>query len=344
MTYNKFSTVIYEGIPVKNIIGPNLKDYPSVEGMVLDNTTIELEKIWDIPNNEQLAQDGIESIDFYILEDTDKTTFNKEDESTYYLKITLNESSNWSEEISISPGVLDSKNELKTSGHTYSIIEDISSAEYQFTTSSIHPMLDGSTHAGIAQKKDLTDVVITNGNHTIKPLESSAGHYVFTATNERMGFLKIQKTVLYNGENPTDLDDKTILDGTYTFAVCEDEDCLMPVQINGEDLTVPIEVINGEPKTSDLLVLSLGTYFIREIASTNAGAVLLNDEVVQVDLTSTSTHDEPTVINIQNNYLDIALPVTGGHGTIINNIIGILMIIISITILIKGKRLKNETN
>jgi LPXTG-motif cell wall-anchored protein len=203
-------------------------------------------------------------------------------------------------------------------------------------------MLDGSTHAGVTQKKDLTDVVFANGNHTTKPLEGSDNHYVFTATNERMGFLKIQKTVLYNGENPIDLDDKTILDGTYTFAVYQDEDCLMPVQIDGEDLTISISVVNGEPNTSDLLVLSLGTYWIREIDSTNAGAVLLNDEAVLIDLTSTSTHDNPTIINIKNNYLDIALPVTGGHGTIINNILGILMIIISITIFIKGKRLKNE--
>ena len=146
VTYYNTEETIIDGEPSYTIIGEQQKvDLPKVDGMPLDNTQIQLEKKWNTTLSDE-DFNTINSVDLYVLQDNPTANgFNKNDPSTYYKKVTLRRDNNWKALVSISPGIYDQNGLLKTTGHTYSVVEPDIDNHYNLETTPTHPMLNGLT-------------------------------------------------------------------------------------------------------------------------------------------------------------------------------------------------------
>jgi len=136
-------------------------DLPEVAGMPLDNTWITMEKVWQSTLSQE---DKPSAVDLYILEDptpekiaafTAAYEALKADntpeklaafEATYYDKVSLSEDSEWKADLSIAPGIYDQYGKLKTTGHTYMVMEPDIDGHYELDATPTHPMLNGLTH------------------------------------------------------------------------------------------------------------------------------------------------------------------------------------------------------
>jgi len=136
-------------------------DLPEVAGMPLDNTWITMEKVWQSTLSQE---DKPSAVDLYILEDptpekiaafTAAYEALKADntpeklaafEATYYDKVSLSEDGGWKADLSIAPGIYDQYGKLKTTGHTYMVMEPDIDGHYELDATPTHPMLNGLTH------------------------------------------------------------------------------------------------------------------------------------------------------------------------------------------------------
>ncbi|MCD7885199.1 MAG: hypothetical protein LUI87_16090, partial [Lachnospiraceae bacterium] len=110
----------------------------------------------------------------------------------------------------------------------------------------------------------------------------------FTNDVEDVGSLKITKNVTINGKAPSEAEDATAADGTYTFYVVDKD--------NNEVARRNITIVNGESKTEQIDNLIPGTYYVYEyLASNPSGVTLVTPNGVSVTVTADDTAEIPTV-------------------------------------------------
>ncbi|MCD8016006.1 MAG: hypothetical protein LUG99_23180 [Lachnospiraceae bacterium] len=109
----------------------------------------------------------------------------------------------------------------------------------------------------------------------------------FTNDKTAVGSIKITKNVTINGEDPTDAEDSTAADGTYTFYVVDDS--------NNEVARRNITIVNGESSTAQIDNLVPGTYYVYEYVTSNPSEVtLVTTNGVEVTVTANNTSSIPT--------------------------------------------------
>ena len=136
----------------------------------------------------------------------------------------------------------------------------------------------------------LTVTAVDNGDGTLQvngELKLNETEAADTAdfTNEYRGSLTIRKNVTYGGESTS----LNYADGTYGFGVYSDANCNTLVR----DCTITIT--RGQSNTATISGLVPGTYYVKEISSTNESVELTSDEVVQVTISGDATVEVPPV-------------------------------------------------
>ena len=111
----------------------------------------------------------------------------------------------------------------------------------------------------------------TNGNVINAP---SAAETSQSGTQEIInrvptGYLQINKSVTWNGEDPTTAAQKSALAGDYKFKVYTDENCSKPYKVKQGNQVVDLELTvtigeDGTAQSSDKVKLPLGDYWIEE--------------------------------------------------------------------------------
>lgn len=124
-----------------------------------------------------------------------------------------------------------------------------------------------------------------------------------------VGYLRIDKSVTYNGVAPSTAEQKSDLAGTYTFKVYTDENCSKPykvIQGTGDqqqetDLTLTVTIGNdGAAKSSDVVKLPVGNYWIEEVTPDRPG-VTPEANRLAVTVSNGNTSSEPGVVSFVNN-------------------------------------------
>lgn len=124
-----------------------------------------------------------------------------------------------------------------------------------------------------------------------------------------VGYLRIDKSVTYNGEAPSTAEQKSDLAGTYTFKVYTDENCSKPyrvIQGTGDqqqesDLTLTVTIRDdGVAKSSDVVKLPVGNYWIEEVTPSQVG-VTPDHNRIHVEVKTDSTTSSPAKAEIINN-------------------------------------------
>ena len=129
---------------------------------------------------------------------------------------------------------------------------------------------------------------------------------VLTVTNTvPTGYLRIDKSVTFNGISPVPDDKKAALAGTYEFKVYTDENCSIPYKVkNGEtesDLTLTVTIGNdGAAQSSGTVQLPVGDYWIEEQTPSQTG-VTPDANRIHVVVTESSTASSPATAEFVNN-------------------------------------------
>jgi hypothetical protein len=129
---------------------------------------------------------------------------------------------------------------------------------------------------------------------------------VLTVTNTvPTGYLRIDKSVTFNGISPVPDDKKAALAGMYEFKVYTDENCSIPYKVkNGEtesDLTLTVTIGNdGAAQSSGTVQLPVGDYWIEEQTPSQTG-VTPDANRIHVVVTESSTASSPATAEFVNN-------------------------------------------
>ena len=131
----------------------------------------------------------------------------------------------------------------------------------------------------------------------------------------RAGFLRIDKSVTYNGKTPIPDDKKSFLAGDYVFKIYRDEACLEPYRVRqGEnqewaDLTFTVTILDdGTARSSEVVELPVGDYWIEEQVPQQEGvAPTENRKKVTVTVDNTST--APAVVSFVNNHDEVPVDI-----------------------------------
>ena len=129
---------------------------------------------------------------------------------------------------------------------------------------------------------------------------------VLTVTNTvPTGYLRIDKSVTFNGISPVPDDKKAALAGMYEFKVYTDENCSIPYKVkNGEtesDLTLTVTIGNdGAAQSSGTVQLPVGDYWIEEQNPSQTG-VTPDANRIHVVVTESSTASSPATAEFVNN-------------------------------------------
>ena len=129
---------------------------------------------------------------------------------------------------------------------------------------------------------------------------------VLTVTNTvPTGYLRIDKSVTFNGISPVPDDKKATLAGMYEFKVYTDENCSIPYKVkNGEtesDLTLTVTIGNGgAAQSSGTVQLPVGDYWIEEQTPSQTG-VTPDANRIHVVVTESSTASSPATAEFVNN-------------------------------------------
>ncbi|MCD7762905.1 MAG: hypothetical protein LUI14_06845, partial [Lachnospiraceae bacterium] len=132
-------------------------------------------------------------------------------------------------------------------------------------------------------------LVTPNGVEVTVTADDTAAIPVAEFTNdvEDVGSLKITKNVTINNADPSEANDPTAADGTYTFYVVDEN--------NNEVARRNITIVNGESKTEQIDNLVPGTYRVYEYLTTNPNNVtLVTPNGVEVTVTADNTAEIPT--------------------------------------------------
>ena len=138
-----------------------------------------------------------------------------------------------------------------------------------------------------------------------------------TITNKvPTGYLRIDKSVTYNGVAPTTDAQKSALAGQYDFKVYTDENCSVPYKVkksvDGQDswedlvLTVTIED-DGTSKSSDTVKIPIGNYWIEEQNTEQNPlpvGVTPEENRIPVTITAQNTTSKPAIASFTNNKTD----------------------------------------
>ncbi|MBE6726425.1 MAG: VWA domain-containing protein [Ruminococcaceae bacterium] len=229
---------------------------PEVGGMPLDNTQINLKKIW---NSTLSDEDKPSAVDLYVLVDPTEDTiaaFNNayetyinsiesankivnEDEKVsaiklaetnfrpfYYFKAELNETGGWEQSLSIAPGVYDQNGHMDTTGHTYMVLEPGIDGHYELEATPTHPMLNGLTHNENDPNtiKDMVDVYgydfstfVINNTETYPPTYEQENQIsTYSIANTLKAGINISKEIV---DKPNPIPDDLNLDEYFTVKV-----------------------------------------------------------------------------------------------------------------------------
>ena len=150
----------------------------------------------------------------------------------------------------------------------------------------------------------------TNGNPINAP---SAAETSQSGTQEIInqvptGYLQINKSVTWNGEDPTTAEQKSALAGAYKFKVYTDENCSKPYKVKQGDQVVDLELTvtigeDGTAQSSDKVKLPLGDYWIEEQTPSQNG-VTPEANRIKVTVTAENTSDAPALASVINNKED----------------------------------------
>ena len=143
--------------------------------------------------------------------------------------------------------------------------------------------------------EDKTAVInVEAGTSTEIPVASFENNYEF-------GYLKINKTVTYNGENPSNDKEIESLVGTYVFGIFTDEQCNSPYMVNNDPLTVTVEITNdGSSKDSEVILLPVGEYWIKENDPSDPSILPIHNNI-KVEVTREDTSGTPASADFINN-------------------------------------------
>ncbi len=137
------------------------------------------------------------------------------------------------------------------------------------------------------------------------------------------GYLKINKAVTENGDEPATEAVKKALAGEYTFTVYTDNKCKNAYLVYNETtkkweaLTLTIEINDdGEAQDSDTVELPIGKYWIVE-TEPEGDVILTTEQPVEVTVTDTTTEETPAVAEFENDIetgtLNVTKTVTGDY-------------------------------
>ena len=131
-----------------------------------------------------------------------------------------------------------------------------------------------------------------------------------TITNKvPTGYLRIDKSVTYNGVAPTTAAQKSALAGEYKFKVYTDSNCSKPYKVekvvgqqeNWEDLELTITILDdGTSKSSETVKIPIGDYWIKEETPSQAG-VTPESNNIHVKVTANNTQEHPAIAEFTNN-------------------------------------------
>ena len=186
---------------------------------------------------------------------------------------------------------------------------------YEHMTKSVTNNGDGTytvTWGNLQEKKDGETI-----NYTVTEDADLSGFYdagtpeynpetgKWEVTNSlKKGSLKITKQVTVGKESWSDNTQASLADGTYTFCVYSDSTCQTQV---GDD--VSITITNGQAVTVEVEDLTPGTYYVKEVKSSNA-AVDIEENAHEVVVAAGVTGDAVTAIaTITNDYPVTSIPV-----------------------------------
>ena len=149
--------------------------------------------------------------------------------------------------------------------------------------------------------------VVSDSN--LKPLGTSGDLNQTIINRVNTGSLKITKEVTYNYINPatgqlTEAQTR-VLAGTYTFKLYTNELCTDAYVYPDHDdpLEINIEVgEDGQPVASNVYVLPVGTYWLKETKTTNQALFPVTNGPIELNVTAEHTTEQPLETTFTNNY------------------------------------------
>ena len=150
-----------------------------------------------------------------------------------------------------------------------------------------------------------------DGNVISKPSDAETSESgTLTITNKvPTGYLRINKSVTYNGEVPTTAAQKSALAGVYKFKVYTDSNCSKPYKVKKvvgqqetwEDLELTITILDdGTSKSSETVKIPIGDYWIKEETPSQAG-VTPESNNIHVEVKANNTQEHPAIAEFTNN-------------------------------------------
>ena len=137
----------------------------------------------------------------------------------------------------------------------------------------------------------------TNWSSTCSAVGGAGTKALYVKNTTATGSLKITKAVQLNGAGTTD----ACTNGTYTFVVYKSDGTTLATKKDGSAITSPLQitVTAGVPFPSELVVdgLELGSYIVKETASTNNGITLDSQKTVTVSEGTITTAATAAFVN-----------------------------------------------
>ena len=127
--------------------------------------------------------------------------------------------------------------------------------------------------------------------------------YKTSVINTPLGYLQIHKEVKYNGQAPSTDEQKEVLAGIYTYKVYADPNCEDVVKVNGEEVTLTVEIDDdGVAKDSNVVALPVGTYWLKEILDDDSYVLPVGDNPAEITIAKGDTTSSPKVVDSTNDY------------------------------------------
>ena len=139
---------------------------------------------------------------------------------------------------------------------------------------------------------------------TVTIVKTSDTSYIYTITNSpSSGSLKIRKVVTENGSDVSSDLAKSRLAGDYTFTVYIDEECTIPLQKDGADVTVTLTIPeDGSPVTSEEITdIPAGTYYVKETSPATGNPSPVTNPV-EVTVEAGKTGEETVIATVTNDF------------------------------------------
>ncbi|MDO5138536.1 MAG: SpaA isopeptide-forming pilin-related protein [Oscillospiraceae bacterium] len=134
-------------------------------------------------------------------------------------------------------------------------------------------------------------------------ISSDEGYFKTSVLNTPLGYLRVHKTVTYNGQTPSTAVQRNVLKGTYTFKVYTDQNCTSPVMDGDSELTLTVVIgDDGAAQYSNTVSLPVGTYWVKEIIDDDSYVLPVGTNPQEIEIKAENTSTAQKTVEVTNDY------------------------------------------